>query len=164
MKVLEYNEEEKIKKLRRALDAHYKNIDKLLAIENQHLIEIEQDIANRLSRLAKNRNFTKMLKKYPELSKIYDDIHRLYAEYMEKKEPYKIEKDLCEQIVALEKKKNFQTLTEKYPDINYIQKQLKLIYQHYEEKQRLYDEINAEKAEDKKMEEEEKSSTKEKKK
>ena len=142
MKFFEYTDEYKEEKYEKLLSRHYKNIMQLVSIENEHLMEIEQAIADNIFNLSQEGKFKEILDKYPEIKKIHKALLSLYDNYHDNKNPFAIERDLCIGISDLEKNKDFLKLIQSEPRLNAILNSLKGLYKHYEEKQHLYDELD----------------------
>lgn len=138
---LEYNEHERIVRLQILADTHYKEISKLIDIENSNIKDIEEEIEEKFNFLSKKENFRKLLLQHPALEKIHKEMIKLHKEYEENKVKTKDEKRLVNDIYYLSEKEEFKKLSETEPDFKLIYEKLVFLYQHYQEKQELYEEL-----------------------
>ncbi len=142
LKSWEYSEEERIKKLRKLSDTHYRQIMKLIELENTQLEEMERELAEKMKDMLHHKGFRDKLDEFPQFKKIYKDMVELYIEYADNQTPYELERDLCQQIYELENDPHFRELAGEYEELKTIYKRLKYLYEQYEEKQNLYDQLD----------------------
>ncbi len=142
LKLFEYTEEDKLRKIESLSDTHYRQVNKLIEIENKQLEQMEQELVGKMQSLMKSEKFRKYLDDFPEVKQIYSDMTDLYIAYHENKNPYEIERDLCEEIYELETDPDFQELAGEFPEVREIYKKLRYLYEQYEKKQELYDQLD----------------------
>ncbi len=150
LKALTYSDEKKLDAMQSEQRQHEQVLQDLLVFENEQLLDIEKDVAMLIEDVATNLDTVNELRKFPELREIYENIVRLYDEYHKNKTPTGIEKALCDEVYAVETNEEFKTLAKKHPMISLIYQKLSLLYHHYEEKQRVYDQLDALKEQNKK--------------
>ncbi|MBC8494534.1 hypothetical protein H8D36_00090, partial [archaeon] len=138
---LEYHEQKKILRMGALADTHYREIKRLIEIEDDNIVDMEKEIASQIAHLAMREDFRKIMDNYVELDKVYHEIIRLYEDYQEKKIMFKDEEKLVDDIYDLANQDSFVELCEKVPALKSVYDKLLLLYQHFEEKQELYDEL-----------------------
>lgn len=153
IRMLEYNEKKRYKKIEALLNTHYKQVNNLIRLENENLIELEEEIADELYQILASfrnesqvHNWHKQKKVVNEevdsLKKIYKELVSLYTSYKEKKNPLEEEKLLCDEIYSLLEKPEYQQSFKADPRLERVATKLKLLYKQYEQKQKLYDEMS----------------------
>jgi hypothetical protein len=144
IRYLEYTENKRLKQLEALLETHYKELGSLVKMENEHLGEIEEEIAKELYRLLERPEFKKMTNadELAILNQLYKELVYIYSNYKENQNPVETEKLLCDEIYALVEGEKYKSLLSKEPILDGIANKLKLLYQAYEEKQKIYDEMS----------------------
>ncbi|MBU1849431.1 MAG: hypothetical protein KKH40_01760 [Nanoarchaeota archaeon] len=141
IKAFEYDDRKRLLKQEELIDTHYNQIQELIRIENEHLAEIEKELAEKIFSIYKDDRFKELLVEYPTFDALYTQIVDLYKDYEDKKVLFEDEKLVCDEIYALANNESFKDLMEQYPDIKIIYNKLLLLYEHYENKQELYDDL-----------------------
>ena len=142
---LEYTEHKRLSKLELLLETHYKQIEKLISIENENLAELEEEIANNLFRLLEKPEY-KQRENTGELTilkEIYSQLVTLYSRYRAKGNPLSNEKILCDDVYRLVEDERYNGFINSDKNLMSIVTKLKLLYKQYEEKQKLYDEMSS---------------------
>lgn len=140
---MEYTEKKGLKKVEALLNTHYRQIEKLIRIENENLVEMEEEIADELYRLLERPEYssTANASRAKALKKIYAEMVSLFSMYKELKNPIEQEKVLCDDIYKMINYLETHHITISEPGLARIISKLKLLYKQYEQKQKLYDEI-----------------------
>ena len=138
----EYDEKKKNKELMGLLDTHKLEIEKLLEIENSILVEIEEELIDKLAGLSSQSQYVELFKDAPQLNKLYSILITLTEEYKQKSNPINIEESLIEIIDLLLQNKIFIILTKKDKQISFIYSRLKLLFEQYESKQEIYEKVD----------------------
>ncbi|MBN2052960.1 hypothetical protein JW756_05630 [Candidatus Woesearchaeota archaeon] len=141
---LEYTEHKRLSKLEAMLNNHYKQINSLIRIENEHISELEEELADELYLLLekpeyKEKESSDEIKLFKEL---YKELVSLYSKYKEKDSPFEDEKILCNEIYELVENEKYKEIISSDMNFSNMVTKLKILYKQYEEKQKLYDEIN----------------------
>ncbi|MBU1974949.1 MAG: hypothetical protein KKG59_00940 [Nanoarchaeota archaeon] len=142
MKRFEYDESQFLRRIRLLHDTHYKQIMQLIDIENKHLMEVEDQIAEHIRKLQNDETFADKLKEYPAMDGIYKEILKLFERYKMTQTPFDEERVLCDDIHKLTKDENFKKASEDTSEFKLILDKLLLLYKNYEQKQELYDELD----------------------
>jgi len=157
---IEFTEKKRLEKLRQVLETHYKQMNNLVRIENEHLAELEEEISSELYRLFEKEEYKQKqgTEKMNLLREVYKKLVLLYTRYGERKNPIKDERILCDDIYELLEDDKYSQIIEQDSNLKSIVTKLKLVYKQYEEKQKLYDEMDKiEKSEQELGEKEDKS-------
>ncbi|MBR9675675.1 hypothetical protein GOV05_01565, partial [Candidatus Woesearchaeota archaeon] len=141
LKILEYDEREKIMKMEKYFEAHHSHITHLISMHNKYLVEIENDISNEIYQLQSDDKFKDVLENYPQIREAYKEMIILYDKYKETSTPFDEERRLCKDMEELIKNKEFVKLTTSFPKIKKLYDDLVLLYKQYEEKQKMYDDL-----------------------
>jgi len=144
IKHLEYSEKKHFKKLGALLDMHYKQIENLMRIENEHLTELEEELADELYLLLEKPEYNDRAPsdEVKLLKELYKELVLLYSKYKERASPFEDEKILCNEIYDLVENDKYKPIISSDQNFSNIVTKLKILYKQYEAKQNLYDEMN----------------------